>query len=392
MKKELSLLLLSFCVSTALAQDVIVKHDGSTILSKVIEIGTTEVKYKKFSNQNGPTYSILKADILSINYENGEKDTFTDAQQPVKEETSDKPQITVATPAADNAEIIARYNRIYEHGEDIKDKAKPVKDGYCIMGVKENSVLSTNDIVIEFRQEPWSSAHDLNGHLLYDVEEVFFVQVHNKTDHVVYVDLGSTFRVMKDGSSKVYFDNSQTTISKSSGSGMGVNLGAIAGVMGVGGTLGTLANGVSVGGGSSTTVSKVYAQQRVMAIPPHGRIPLEKYKLERIKTWRFEIMSDGEELECVFNKEDTPIIMQGEKYFYNEENSPYHADYIITYSKDANFSNTYAAKASIYAREFIGGYQGRMITRKPEIASKKIFGIIPDYNEYTILGTFRTNK
>ena len=81
MKKELSLLLLSFCVSTALAQDVIVKHDGSTILSKVIEIGTTEVKYKKFSNQNGPTYSILKSDILSINYENGEKDDFSINQE-----------------------------------------------------------------------------------------------------------------------------------------------------------------------------------------------------------------------------------------------------------------------------------------------------------------------
>jgi hypothetical protein len=84
--------------------------------------------------------------------------------------------------------------------------------------------------------------------------------------------------------------------------------------------------------------------------------------------------------------------MQGEKYFYNEENSPYHADYIITYSKDANFSNTHVAKASIYAREFIGGYQGFMRARKPEIASKKIFGIISDYNEYSIVGRFWTKK
>ena len=79
MKKKLTLLL-SFCVSTAFAQDVIVKQDGSTILSKVTEIGTTEVKYKKFSNQNGPTYSILKSDIQAINYENGEKGTFDDAK------------------------------------------------------------------------------------------------------------------------------------------------------------------------------------------------------------------------------------------------------------------------------------------------------------------------
>lgn len=63
------------CVS---AQDVIVKKDGSTIISKVIEIGTTEVKYKKFSNQDGPTYSILKSEIRAINYKNGEKETFSE--------------------------------------------------------------------------------------------------------------------------------------------------------------------------------------------------------------------------------------------------------------------------------------------------------------------------
>ena len=32
---------------TVLAQDVIVKKDGSTILSKVLEINSADVKYKK---------------------------------------------------------------------------------------------------------------------------------------------------------------------------------------------------------------------------------------------------------------------------------------------------------------------------------------------------------
>ena len=75
MKKILFLLLLLSSTS-AFAQDVIVKKDGATILSKVIEIGTSEVKYKKFSNQNGPTYTIRISDILSINYQNGEREEF----------------------------------------------------------------------------------------------------------------------------------------------------------------------------------------------------------------------------------------------------------------------------------------------------------------------------
>ncbi|MBQ7442518.1 MAG: hypothetical protein IJS59_01435, partial [Bacteroidaceae bacterium] len=79
MKKILFFLLLLAATSTQ-AQDVIVKRDGSTILSKVIEITTTEVKYKRFSNPTGPTYTISKAELQAINYENGEKETFDGTQ------------------------------------------------------------------------------------------------------------------------------------------------------------------------------------------------------------------------------------------------------------------------------------------------------------------------
>ena len=76
MKKMILFMVLFASTLTASAQDVIVKKDGSTILSKVIEIGTTEIKYKKWNNQNGPNYTIAKSDVQAINYESGEKDTF----------------------------------------------------------------------------------------------------------------------------------------------------------------------------------------------------------------------------------------------------------------------------------------------------------------------------
>ncbi len=44
-------LLIAACIATvAQAQDVIVKCDGSTILTKVLEVNQTDIKYKKFSN------------------------------------------------------------------------------------------------------------------------------------------------------------------------------------------------------------------------------------------------------------------------------------------------------------------------------------------------------
>lgn len=82
MKKLFVFTIVLFSAKT-FAQDVIVKKDGSTIMSKVLEIGTNEIKYKKFFNQEGPTYTVLSSDVLAINYENGEKETF----QAVNEET-----------------------------------------------------------------------------------------------------------------------------------------------------------------------------------------------------------------------------------------------------------------------------------------------------------------
>lgn len=76
MKKSFMSLMM-FLAANAFAQDVIVKKDGSTIMSKVLEIGTHEIKYKKFSNQEGPTYTIASSDVLAINYEKGGKESFS---------------------------------------------------------------------------------------------------------------------------------------------------------------------------------------------------------------------------------------------------------------------------------------------------------------------------
>ena len=60
MKKAIILLMMLLTAPLVRAQDVIVKTDGSTILSKVLEVNQSDVKYIKFSNPNGPTYTINK--------------------------------------------------------------------------------------------------------------------------------------------------------------------------------------------------------------------------------------------------------------------------------------------------------------------------------------------
>lgn len=63
-------------VSLGFAQDIITTKKGEDIESKVLEVTETEVTYKKFDNQEGPSYTLRKSMIVMIRYENGTKDVF----------------------------------------------------------------------------------------------------------------------------------------------------------------------------------------------------------------------------------------------------------------------------------------------------------------------------
>ena len=80
MKLLLSTIILCTLVFPVLAQDVIFTSDGKKVEAKILEVGTQDIKYKKSSNMDGPTYLISKTDVLIITYENGSHETFA-AQQ-----------------------------------------------------------------------------------------------------------------------------------------------------------------------------------------------------------------------------------------------------------------------------------------------------------------------
>jgi len=77
MKKLFLLIILALSSSMIKAQDTLTMKSGENIIVKIIEVGSTEVKYKKVTNINGPIYSTLKSDLMLIRYENGSKDDFS---------------------------------------------------------------------------------------------------------------------------------------------------------------------------------------------------------------------------------------------------------------------------------------------------------------------------
>lgn len=78
MKKILILFSCVFSAIAANAQDVLVMMDASEVNVKVLTVGSNEIEYKKFDDQQGPTYRIPRSEVFIIKYENGTQEKITD--------------------------------------------------------------------------------------------------------------------------------------------------------------------------------------------------------------------------------------------------------------------------------------------------------------------------
>ncbi len=72
--------MLAFACVAAQAQDLITKKNGEDVQAKVLEVNKNDIKYKRWDNLEGPTFTMAKSDILIVRYENGINEVFNNAQ------------------------------------------------------------------------------------------------------------------------------------------------------------------------------------------------------------------------------------------------------------------------------------------------------------------------
>jgi len=70
MKKLTFTLCLLLLVKLLMAQDIIVKKDGTRIKSKILKVTITGITYKNFNDLEGPTLTLRSKEISSYSYEN----------------------------------------------------------------------------------------------------------------------------------------------------------------------------------------------------------------------------------------------------------------------------------------------------------------------------------
>jgi hypothetical protein len=90
----ITLLVVFGCWYSAIAQDVLVKRDGSEMKVKVVEIGEKEVRYKKLSNLEGPMYFVSVDNLVYLRLANGDEEIFSqEAYDKLKGEKLDKQEL-----------------------------------------------------------------------------------------------------------------------------------------------------------------------------------------------------------------------------------------------------------------------------------------------------------
>ena len=83
MKKLIVMLLCGVILpGTLQAQDLITKKDGTDITAKILEVSPNAIKYKDWSNLDGPTFILRTSDVLIVRYENGQNQLF-DAEESI---------------------------------------------------------------------------------------------------------------------------------------------------------------------------------------------------------------------------------------------------------------------------------------------------------------------
>lgn len=327
------------------AQDIIVRCDGSVVQAKILEVSSSEIKYKRYSNPDGPLFTLKSSEILSINYENGEVDRYNTSE---KETTSApsaatpaEPRLLVAEADADNSTLLERYNSTRLPIKVGKPTSKSMNNHIYKLAFAKNSVLSSVDAEIIF--EHTSRVYPFIGS-----RSEYDIKIRNKTDQTLYFDLARCYRIMPDGSSHAYYDGSkQTSITHAGSTGIGINLG----------------HGISIGGGGASATTTTYTNERILMIPPRSVAYLSTHKM--VKN---QVLSTGESLWRGEVRYRIPgQVYKGVLYNYSEEDTLGFIRYTLTYSNSPDFITSREQTINLYIQQVVGVDEFKASLVCPEI-------------------------
>lgn len=345
-------------------------------------MSNSAVFYRESEAQDAPIKRIDKNKILMIKYQDGRKEIMGETEHSSPQATegnqSELPDYIVKLNEK-SIESINNQQIIYKGADTDKDWSQLT----AVMGITKGSIIETEDLAASFIMKKYVAEHSVGkGRLkqekVIEINEYpdgpmethmyqMVIVLKNKTNKTVYVDLANTF-LMRNGEASAYYIPTASSTTTGTSSGGGVNLGAVAGAVGIGGAIGTLANGVNVGGGSMSQNTKTTFSQRIISIPPMSTKSLEPQSIGEGeifdgKSWSIPhdiiesvipaLIKDGK----VEQKKNYYVIKElkrGQKIdIVQSPDTPPLSAY-VTYSHDESLSSTNSLNMGFYVRQLVG--------------------------------------
>ena len=257
-----------------------------------------------------------------------------------------------------NQNLINAYNNISVGWTEIPNEKKS-HCSYCRLKLTEESVMENDEVSMTFDTQTitksgWENAIEYSP----VVNPAFCVTIKNKTNKTIYIDLGNTF-FSRGGEAQPYYVPGETHQYKGGTTGASVNLGAVAGALGVGGAVGTLANGVNVGSATQSGTTKVTYEQRVIAVPPMSTKNLSPklFFIAGNSQW-YPILEQVNRSTTskllVFANTRIDDWMRGDMLHWESYNSPLNFSFFVTYAFDEACTNTVSIKSDLYMSDMYG--------------------------------------
>jgi len=352
-----------FCCSA----DTILFSSGVSQDVEIKEITPTEIKYKKKSRINGPLYTVLKSDVVSINYDDGTIETL---DTNVEADNSKNDNIN----ALPNILEKRKYETdVYYIG---KKSNKEAKACYGLCRFDDESVLCDENIKLEYscgvcspivsnasmeislENGPFWLTNTLNKPIVF--WPAIKVKLTNLSSKTIYIDLANTF--FKRGSlASPYFIPSSTTNIQSETSGIGLNLGGITNALGIGGSVGNLASGINLGKSSTLGTATTIYSQRIISIPPQTSIELSPQLLfpPNLPTGAYKVATKHYgysfgDWQLVGLDKTILSVNIGQTKNYDEDSSPISFGLFLSYSFNEQMSEIKSVNNTAYMSRLIG--------------------------------------
>lgn len=144
-----------------------------------------------------------------------------------------------------------------------------------------------------------------------------------------------------------------------------MNMGAVAGALGVDGIVGKLANGVNVGGGTTKGQSTTVFSQRYVSVAPMSTLTLQHVELfpdglndaYNFGGKRYTMSSMGWTIPAGLACLPITNVTVGGIKTYDENTSPITIGSLVTYSLTEDFAQTNTVQSKLYVQKIIGCVQ-----------------------------------